>query len=87
MLSDAQREVAIHLLANAIRQAYLREGTRMPPEFGSRSIAGASVPSRRNSSEAYLRGMFDLLRGLYGATSAEELYRAAQTLERSPKGH
>jgi hypothetical protein len=75
MISDVQREVAVHLLANALRKRRL-------PAAESDALAGFGS-HRRNQDGDYLRGMLDLLTVLYGRLVADELYREAQALERS----
>ena len=87
MISAAQREVAVHLLANAIRQINVREQSAANHEPAVASRTGVGASARRNSDQAYLRGMYDVLRALYGASSAEDMYRAAQLLERPSPGH
>jgi len=82
VISDVQREVAVHLLANAMRRLRVREAERhASPE---ENIGGARLlPARGAAEEAYLRGMMDLLRAVYGPATADELYRSARTFERS----
>jgi hypothetical protein len=74
MIDDVQREVAVHLLANALRKRRIPSGGRggAPNGFGNR---------RRSPSDEYLRGMIDMLNALYGRALADELYREALTLE------
>lgn len=77
MLGDIQREVAVHLVANALR------GRRIAAERRGESseAAGAFGNRRRSPEDAYLRGMLDLLTALYGRAFADELYREARALE------
>ncbi|MCC6793087.1 MAG: hypothetical protein IT336_15470 [Thermomicrobiales bacterium] len=70
-MSDIQHEVAVHLLANALRKR--RSGSQ---RIGERR-------GRRNPDDDYLRGMIDLLNALYGRDRTDELYRQALALERS----
>jgi hypothetical protein len=82
VISDIQREVAVHLLANAIRRLRVRESERQPPS--EESDGGARLlPARGATEEAYLRGMVDMLRSLYGPATADEMYRSARAFERS----
>jgi len=83
MMSDTQREVAVHLLANAMRRLQVREHgpSTLQPEADSSTRLMASKQS--HSDEAYLRGMVDLLRALYGPARADDLYRAARAFERT----
>lgn len=81
MISDVQREVAVHLLANAIRRIRVRESERyLSPEV---SDGTRLTPARGATEETYLRGMMDVLRALYGPATADELYRSARAFERS----
>lgn len=77
MLDDIQREVAVHLLANAIRKQRIAAARRGGAP-GNPTTLGAR---RRRPEDEYLRGMVDLLRALHGRSLADELVRAAQTLE------
>jgi hypothetical protein len=80
MIDDVQREVAVHLLANALRK-------RRNPS-GGRSGAAAGLGNRRRSpNDEYLRGLIDMLNGLYGRALADELYRQALTLESTNSMH
>lgn len=78
MITEIQQEVAIHLLANAIRktagQAASKNERQGPPPSGSWG--------RRNPDEAYLRGMVDMLNGLVGRALADDMYREAVYRER-----
>jgi hypothetical protein len=76
MIGDVQREVVVHLLANALRKR------RLPPH---REDGTAAVPSnrRRSPDDEYLRGMIDMLNALYGRPLVDELYQEALALERS----
>jgi hypothetical protein len=79
MLDEIQREVAVHLLANAIRKRRIAAArhaavSESPALLGNR---------RRTPEDEYLRGMLDLLTSLYGRGFADELYQAAQALERT----
>lgn len=82
MMTDVQREVAIHLLANAMRRLRAREAER-PPGTGEDNAGARLMPVRRADYEVYLRGMLDMLRALYGPATAEELHRLARAFERS----
>ena len=70
MIGDVQREVALHLLANALRK-------RRAP------AASSALPGARRRPDDYLRGMLDLLTALYGRATADELEREARALEGS----
>ena len=76
MIDDVQREVALHLLANAIRKQ------RIAAARHAGAAASPLVDRRRSPEDAYLRGMLDLLRALHGRPLADELHRDAATLER-----
>lgn len=81
MMTDIQREVAVHLLANALRRLRAREQQR-----GERSGDEGTTPiaqTRGKIDEMYLRGMLDMLRGLYGPAMTDELHRLARAFERS----
>ena len=75
MISDVQREVTVHLLANALRK-------RRAPNGGLSPDDGAGNRRRRQNDD-YLQGMLDLLTVLYGRVLTDELFRDAQALERS----
>jgi hypothetical protein len=82
MMSDTQREVAVHLLANALRKVRLNEHRAMNSAEPD-GVAPARRGNREQCDERYVRGMLDMLSGLYGAAYANELYRTARSLERS----
>jgi hypothetical protein len=77
MLTDIQHEVAVHLLANA-----LRKRRRRTPTLGSID-ATTNRSARAHPDDEYLRGMLDLLTALYGRETTDELYRQALALERA----
>jgi hypothetical protein len=79
MLDDIQREVATHLLANALRKRRIAEA-----RHGQLAGDGSGLGNRRRSPEdAYLRAMLDLLTALYGRAFTDELHHDAQVLEQS----
>jgi hypothetical protein len=77
MFDDVQREVAVHLLANALRRQRIRSGRR----HGFPDAPAVLSAGGQNSNDEYLRGMIDLITALYGRALADELYREASTLE------
>lgn len=77
MLDEIQREVATHLLANAMRRARIASGRRNGPVVNGGMLSGRG----RSAEDEYLRGMIDLLRALHGLATADELLRAARALE------
>ena len=84
-MTDVQREVAVHLLANAFRRLRARE-SELPSrtDDGDESANRGQLMSPRNAGdEMYLRGMLDMLRALYGPAAADELHRLARAFERS----
>jgi hypothetical protein len=76
MLDDIQREVAVHLLANAMRKQRISSDRRT----ASGNAYGAN---RLNADAAYLRGMIDLLTTLHGRAFADELIGEARALEQA----
>jgi hypothetical protein len=83
MLSDTQREVAVHLLANAMRRLQLREHDPATLQSGADASKRMMASKHLQSDEAYLRGMVDMLRAIYGPTRADEIYRTARAFERT----
>jgi hypothetical protein len=83
MMSETQREVAVHLLANGLRK--LRLDGQEPHRGTLSEGAGLEFRGARRGArdEAYVKGMLDMLSGLFGATYSNELLRAAYALERS----
>jgi hypothetical protein len=82
MISDIQREVAVHLLANALRRLRAHE-TRPARDNGDAAEILERPHGRRNPDEEYIRGMIDMLRALCGKAYTDDLLRAARALERS----
>lgn len=76
MLDDIQREVAIHLLANALRKCRITS-----ERHGNNAGPAAHGGRRRNPEDEYLRGMVDLLTALHGRVLADQLQREARRFE------
>jgi hypothetical protein len=90
-ITDDQKEIAIELLANALRKdAHLRS---RPPDQGQRvDMVQAGIARRRaESSQRYIDGMRDMLRVLFpnGAAIAEacmdEAYLRAMGIPRGDR--
>lgn len=82
MISEIQREVAVHLLANALRNLRVNDSGQ-PGQGSDDTDPPARARRRRRAEDEYMRGMLDMLNGLYGQAYANELLRAARALERS----
>ena len=82
MINDIQREVAVHLLANALRRLRVQDQRPAHDNGDATEILGRPR-GRRNPDEEYIRGMIDLLNALCGKAFTDELLRAARALERS----
>lgn len=86
-ITDDQREMAVILLANALRRdAHLRR----PPATGDREDTagpGGAARWRAEASRRYAQGMTDLLAILFqdGRTVADECLRAAEILAFGPR--
>jgi hypothetical protein len=82
MLNDVQREVAVHVLANALRKVRSLESRER-----SSGRAGVLTPAFRGGRHAcdehYARGMLDMLAALYGEETATDALQRARALERT----
>ncbi len=81
-ITEVQREVAVTLLANAIRKdAHLRGRVHQAKERGG-PLATAMASRRAEPSQRYVEGMRDLLRVLFadGSTLAEECLEEAYAM-------
>lgn len=67
-LDDVQLEVAVHLIANAIRRTKIYVATH----------PSAAAARRRDD---YLRGQLDMLRALHGPAITTAIHNAAKHLE------
>jgi hypothetical protein len=81
-ITEEQREVAVILLANALRKdAHLRR-TPVPGDRGEIAAVGGAARWRGEASRRYAQGMTDLLAVLFedGRSVADECLRAAELL-------
>ena len=78
-ITDDQREIAVTMLANALRKdAHLRSRAQHAEERGN-PLTSVMAGRRSESSQRYVEGMRDLLRVLFvdGSTLAEECLEEA----------
>lgn len=78
-ITDDQREIAVTLLANAMRKdAHLRDRATQAKEKGN-PLTTVTAGRRSESSRRYVEGMRDLLRVLFvdGHSAAEECLNEA----------
>lgn len=81
-ITDDQREVAITMLANAIRKdAHLRNRAQQAKETGN-VLASATTGRRVEPSRRYVEGMRDMLRVLFaeGPNLVDELLEEAYSM-------